>query len=372
MGVTGISFLILLKICVVLSSYEIRNGTSICKPKGNLLDLSYKRLNKIPSCEEELNISYSNMATKLDLGNNNISVIEYTIIKTFPNISTLYLPYNKIKSLNKSDEVIITKIKILDLGRNIIEHVEEGALNNFKQLQHLYLHHNRIKDLPEDIFLHLDHLTMIDLRNNKLPTLKYNWFSGLLRLQKLELSHNSIEKLDPQSFEWQPSLCKLNVSGNKLKMMPPLLKCERKSESCNVDFTQNPTYCWCRNVIYNNKCEIYSQCGEIKLNFFWAFNDYSKLPTCKPMTLNIFYNGSTERATVTCEALGNLPRGMEIIVGNERMKKNTFINKDSVITKTVEDISEGDSIFCNAWNSLEHKSQRAIFNFSVGTDTGKS
>ena len=310
------------------------------------------------------------MTTKLDLGNNNITVIEYTIVKTFPNISTLYLPYNKIKSLNKSDEVITTKIKILDLGRNIIEHVEEGALNNFKQLQHLYLHHNRIKDLPEDVFHQMDELTMIDLRNNKLQTLKYDWFSGLRLLQKLDLSNNAIENLDPQSFEWQPSLCELYLSKNMLQMMPPLLKCERKS--CKVDFTNNPTYCWCRNMIYNNKCEIYSQCGEIKLNFLWALNDYFKLPTCKPLTLNIFYNGSTGRATVTCEALGNLPRGMEIIVGNERMKKNTFINKDFVITKTVEDISEGDSIFCSAWNSLEHKSQRAIFKFSVAADTGKS
>ena len=367
---TGIVMLLLLAISGVLSSDKIKNETSICKPENNILDMSHQGLERIPSCED-LDISDENITTKLDLGNNNIKLFEYSpIIKTFPNIYRLYLPNNKIKSLNTSGEIISTKVKILDLGRNMIEHVEEGALNNFKLLQRLYLHHNRIKDLPEDVFLHLDKLTMVDLRNNKLPTLKYDWFSGLLRLQKLELSNNAIENLDPQSFEWQPSLCELYLSNNMLRMMPPLLKCE--SKSCKVDFTNNPTYCWCRTVIYNNKCEIYSQCGEIKLNFLWALNVYSKLPTCKPMTLNIFYNGSTERATVTCEALGNLPRGMEIIVGNERIKKNTFTNKDFVITKTVEDISEGDSIFCSAWNSLEHKSQRAIFNFSKAADTGKS
>ena len=75
------------------------------------------------------------------------------IIKTFPYISRLYLPNNKIKSLNTSGELIGTKVKIPDLEMNMIKHVEEGALNNFKQLQHLYLHDNRIKDLPKDVFL---------------------------------------------------------------------------------------------------------------------------------------------------------------------------------------------------------------------------
>ena len=302
---TGISILLLLAIAGVLSLDEERNETSICKLEGNTLDLSHKRLKQIPSCED-LEILDRNTITKIDLGNNNITVLEYVeLIKKFFNIESLYLPNNNIKSLNSSEEILTTKLKILDLGKNMIEHVEEGALNNFKLLQQLYLNHNRIKHLPKDVFHQLDQLTMIDLRNNKLPTLKYDWFSGLPLLEKLKLSNNDIENLDPESFEWQLSLCELNVSRNKLKIMPPFLKCEHESKNCNLDFTHNPTYCWCRNVIYNNKCNIHSPCGQSFV--------YSNVPVCKKLELKIVHT----QDGIRCEASGvPLPTGTEILSGN--------------------------------------------------------
>ena len=299
--------LLLLVISGVLSSGEGRKETSICKPEGNILDLSHRKLKQIPSCED-LDISDYNTVTKIDLGNNKITLFEYvSIIKKFLNTNSIFLPNNKVKFLNSSAEVITTKVSILDLGRNMIEHVEDGALNNFKQLQHLYLCHNRIKDLPKDVFYQLDQLIIIDLRYNKLPTLKYDWFSGLRLLEKLRLSNNDIENLDPENFEWQPSLCELNVSRNKLKMMPPFLKCEMESKYCYVDFTHNPTYCWCTNVIYNNKCYIYSPCGQTFA--------YSNVPVCQKLDLKIVHIQDGLR----CEASGVPPAtGMEMVSGNTR------------------------------------------------------
>ena len=316
---TGISIFLLLAVSGAISLDEKRNETSICKLEGNTLDLSHKRLKQIPSCED-VEILDRNTITKIDLGNNNLTVFEYVeLIKKFLNIKSLYSPNNNIKSLNSSEEILTTKLMILDLGKNMIEHVEEGALNNFKLLQQLYLNHNRIKDLPKDVFHQLDQLTMIDLRNNKLTTLKYNWFSGLLKLEKLDLSNNAIENLDPESFEWQPSLCELNVSRNKLKMMPPFLKCEMESKSCYVDFTHNPTYCRCRNVIYNNKCNIHSPCGQ---NFV-----YSNVPVCKKLELKIFYTSDG----IGCDASGVPPPTGTKIVSEDTSNMDM---KDTVITRT--------------------------------------
>ena len=66
-------------------------------------------------------------------------------------------------------------------------------------------------------------------------------------------------------------------------MMPPLLKCEIKPECCNVDFTQDPTYYWCRNVVYNKKCKIHSQCGQST-----SSSVYFSIPGCKKLEPKIF------------------------------------------------------------------------------------
>ena len=94
----------------VLSLDEERNETSICKLEGNALDLSHKRLKQIPSCED-LEILDRNTITKIDLGTNNITEFEYApLIKKVLNVSSLYLPNNKIKFLNSSAEILTTII----------------------------------------------------------------------------------------------------------------------------------------------------------------------------------------------------------------------------------------------------------------------
>ena len=346
---------------------------STCEPYGNRMDLSGSNLHEFPSCKE-FNMSHTNIEI-LDLGNNNITLFEYApIISKFPNITILFLPYNKIKYLREAEN-FTNNVKILDLGRNIIDEIHPRAFDSFKHLNKLYLNSNKIKKLSVDVFKSLLELKILHLSNNNLLTLDYNLFSPLKGLKELYISNNTIQDLDPVNFQWQPSLCKLNMSGNRLVRIPPLLRCGMKKNECYIDFTNNPTYCFCRNEIYTSKCRVFSHCGELLLTY------YSKIPICKPIRLNIFYNGSSERAFVGCEASGNpQPDGMELIVGNERFTEYTLMMNNYVITTTVKDISEGNTIFCSAWNTLEHKSVRTNFNFSVRTNfnfsvasgTGKS
>ena len=339
---------------------------STCEPYGNRLDLSASNLHKFPSCKE-FNMSHTSIEI-LDLGNNNITLFKYApIISKFPNIAILFLPYNKIKCLVEAEN-FTTNVKFLDLGRNIIEEIHPRAFVSFKNLQKLYLNNNRIKHLSIDVFKSLSKLNVLYLSNNELLTLDYNLFSPLKVLKELHISNNTIQDLDPVNFQWQSSLCKLNMSRNQLVRIPPLLRCGMKKDECYIDFTNNPTICLCRNEIYTSKCKVYSQCGDQKFHFLWAYSAYSQVLKCKPIKLNIFYNGSTETAFVECEASGYpSPAGLELIVGTKR-----YISTHNVLTKSIKGISKGDNIFCNAWNSLENKSQRAIFNFTLASDTGKS
>ena len=249
----------------------------------------------MPSCKD-FNVSGQNIKT-LELMNNYITSFQYVqLIEKFPNVLYIYLPGNQINSLDEAGNMT-TKVQILDLGWKIIDKVHPNASESFKHLQKLYLNDNRIKHLSVDVFKSLSRLNVLYLSNNKLLTLDYNLFSPLQVLKELHISNNTIQDLNPLIFEWQPSLCKLNMSGNQLVRIPPLLRCGMKKDECYIDFTNNPTYCFCRNEIYTSKCKVYSYCGDRTLNFVWTSKDYSELPTCsddmvtngtdKPKILNV-------------------------------------------------------------------------------------
>ena len=269
---------ILLIFSGVVNSEIVKHEKLACKPNGNILDLSDSRLRYMPSCKD-FSMSGQNIKT-LELRDNDITSFQYVqLIEKFPNILYIYLPGNKINSLDEAGN-LTTKVQILDLGWNIIDKIHPNAFESFKHLQKLYLNNNRIKHLSIDVFKSLSKLNVLYLSNNKLLTLDYNLFSPLKVLNELSLSNNTIQDLDPLNFEWQPSLCKLNISKNQLVRIPPLLRCGMKKDECYIDFTNNPTYCFCRNEIYTSKCKVYSYCGDRKFNFVWASKDYSKLPTC--------------------------------------------------------------------------------------------
>ena len=342
----------------IVHSETIKQEEPACEPNGNILDLSDSRLRDMPSCKD---FSMSGQYIKtLELRDNYITSFQYVQLnEKFPNILYIYLPGNQINSLDEAGN-LTTKVQTLDLGWNIIDKIHPNALENFKHLQKLYLNDNRIKHLSVGVFKSLSKLKVLYLSNNKLLTLDYYLFSPLQVLNELYMSNNTIQDLNPPIFEWQPSLCKLNISNNPLVRIPPLLRCGMMKDKCYIDFTNNPTICFCQNEIYRSKCKVYFQCR--------AYTVYSKVPKCKPIKLNIFYYGSTNRASVGCEASGYPPpAGLELIVGTKR-----YTSTHNVIIRTIKDISLGDSIFCSAWNVLEHKWQRAIFNLSVAIDTGKS
>ena len=195
---------------------------------------------------------------------------------------------------------------------------------------------------------------MIDLTNNKLPTLKYDWFSELPLLEKLKLSNNAIENLVPESFEWQPSLCELNVSRNELKIMPPFLKCEMERKICFVDFTHNPTYCSCRNVIYNNKCNIHSTCGQSFV--------YSDVPVCEKLELKIV----NTLDGIRCEASGvPPPTGSEIFSRNTR---NEDI-KDTTTSHLSKWSCSASNYFGKISVSLNLSHYRRLFDTEAVNDT---
>ena len=262
----------------VVNSEIVKHEKSACEPNGNTLDLSDSRLRDMPSCKD-FNMSGLNIKT-LELRDNYITSFQYIqFIEKFPNVLYIYLPGNQINSLDEAGS-LTTKVQILDLGWNIIDKIHPNAFESFKHLQKLYLNNNRIKHLSVDVFKSLSRLNVLYLSNNKLLTLDYNLFSSMKGLKELYISNNTIQDLDLLNFEWQPSLCKLNISQNQLVRIPPLLRCEVKKDECYIDFTNNPTYCLCRNEIYRSKCKVYSYCGDRKFNFVWASKDYSELPTC--------------------------------------------------------------------------------------------
>ena len=98
----------------VVNSEILKHKKPECEPNGNILDLSDSRLRDIPSCKD-FNKSGQNIKI-LELRDNYITSFQYVqLIEKFPNILYIYLPGNRINSLEEAGN-LTTKVQILDLG----------------------------------------------------------------------------------------------------------------------------------------------------------------------------------------------------------------------------------------------------------------
>ena len=74
----------------------------------------------------------------------------------------------------------------LELQENDISVIENNAFNNLPDLRYLYLHSNKITSIKSDMFNNLTKLYWLQLQNNNISVIKNNTFNNLPSLEELE------------------------------------------------------------------------------------------------------------------------------------------------------------------------------------------
>ncbi|XP_009894177.1 PREDICTED: leucine-rich repeat-containing protein 19 [Charadrius vociferus] len=110
--------------------------------------------------------------TKLSLKNNKITLkdSDKEILRSFINLTELYLNENTISVLYNNSFCDLTKLVILDISSNLISTVHTAAFAGLNQLSVLNLSYNMITQLDSDVFTSLKSLTVLNLQYNFLKS----------------------------------------------------------------------------------------------------------------------------------------------------------------------------------------------------------
>uniref|UniRef100_A0A8C8VFL8 Tsukushi n=1 Tax=Pelusios castaneus TaxID=367368 RepID=A0A8C8VFL8_9SAUR len=148
----------------------------------------------------------------LDLSNNRISTITRHYDKNIPNIQSLNLSGNRLKTVPNLQGI---PLRYLNLDGNPLSKIEKGAFVGLKDLIHLSLSSLRdFREISPYSFNELPSLQVLDLSSNNLKSLSAEVVFGLSSLQELNLSTTGVSSLPKTVLKYLPSIKSITLGKN--------------------------------------------------------------------------------------------------------------------------------------------------------------
>lgn len=136
----------------------------------------------------------------------------YELSKNRPDtITSLRLDNLDLNSIPE-EIALFTNLKKLDLGNNNLSIEEFSKLSVLQNIEELSIRHNKLNQLPVEI-LNFQNLQRLDIYANKISSFP-NGFSDL-RLTELQMESNDFKKF-PSELKGMASLKELYMSGNEI------------------------------------------------------------------------------------------------------------------------------------------------------------
>ncbi|XP_061571521.1 SLIT and NTRK-like protein 1 [Cololabis saira] len=187
------------------------------------------RDNNIHAVKRNQLLGYSSL-NLLDLGGNNIKVIDNSTFQNQSELRWLYMDKNYLDTLMAEMFVGLVNLEYLSLEYNDIQLIVAGAFSPMPNLRVLFLSNNLLKSLPVDVFMGIS-LSKISLHNNYFTYLPV---AGVLD------QLNSIIQIDLHGNPWD---CSCNIVPFKqwteklgADVIVSDLKCESPEEFWKRDF----------------------------------------------------------------------------------------------------------------------------------------
>uniref|UniRef100_A0A8D8DQ52 Leucine-rich repeat-containing G-protein coupled receptor 4 n=1 Tax=Culex pipiens TaxID=7175 RepID=A0A8D8DQ52_CULPI len=165
----------------------------------------------------------SNFITELSLADCAITAIHESAFKLLPNIKSINLKGNRIKSLHSSKVFENNpKLEHLNFAHNELEFIILNQFQELKALRSVNLNHNRLlsnqRGTPFLISFFLEKLSCHLCSFYQIDDVT---LSGLIKLKELDLSHNEITIVSENAFQSTKQLQRLDLSHNHLKTFEP-------------------------------------------------------------------------------------------------------------------------------------------------------
>lgn len=154
---------------------------------------------------------------------------------------------NNIHAVKKNQLLGYTSLNLLDLGGNNIKVIDNGTFQNLSELRWLYLDKNYLDTLLAEMFIGLVNLEYLSLEYNDIQLIVAGAFSHMPNLRVLFLNNNLLKSLPVDSF-YGISLSKISLHNNYFTHLPVAGVLDQLNSIIQIDLHGNPWDCSC-NII---------------------------------------------------------------------------------------------------------------------------
>ncbi|KAL6480959.1 hypothetical protein MHYP_G00090390 [Metynnis hypsauchen] len=159
----------------------------------------------------------------------------------------LNLRDNNIHTVRRLQFRGFTNLNLLDLGGNNIKVIENGTFQYLSELRWLYMDKNYLDTLMADMFVGLQNLEYLSLEYNDIQLIVAGAFSPLPNLRVLFLNNNLLKALPVDTF-LGVSLSKISLHNNYFTHLPVVGVLDQLASVIQIDLHGNPWDCSCNIV----------------------------------------------------------------------------------------------------------------------------
>ncbi|KAJ1115663.1 hypothetical protein NDU88_003885 [Pleurodeles waltl] len=170
------------------------------------------------------------------------------------NVQELFLRENKIHTIRKAHFLDYRNLSLLDLGNNNIGIVENNTFQNLTDLRWLYMDKNCLDTLMPEKFSGLQSLEYLNLEFNFIQLILPNTFNPVPNLRILILNNNLLKALPVDVFAGI-SLSKLSLHNNYFMYLPVAGVLDQLTSIIQIDLHGNQWDCSCNNVPFKQWAE---------------------------------------------------------------------------------------------------------------------
>ncbi|XP_030636510.1 SLIT and NTRK-like protein 1 [Chanos chanos] len=225
------------------------------------------------------------------------------------NAHELNLRDNNIHTVKKNQLRGYSSLNLLDLGGNNIKMIENGTFQNLTELRWLYMDKNYLDTLMAEMFVGLQNLEYLSLEYNDIHLIMPGTFSPMPNLRVLFLNNNLLKSLPVDVFVGI-SLSKISLHNNYFTFLPVAGVLDQLNSIIQIDLHGNPWDCTCNIVPFKQwtdklaadvivsdlKCESPEEFW--KLDFRRIRNDLM----CPQLNDKIFPTSLSKNSTSTSDA----------------------------------------------------------------------
>ncbi|KAI9916905.1 hypothetical protein PsorP6_017869 [Peronosclerospora sorghi] len=216
------------------------------------LDLSHNKLTKLSQLkslthltmlkvtDNKLNgdglaeIQHLNKLVILNAAENNVTRIQFEVLRNVRSLKALVLNNNSIHTLEWIPK--LPELNSLILSHNRITQIPQRVVDGLPSLKKISISHNLLEDIPN--LSHLSEITELRLSHNQITKIPSS-LAQLKALKVLELSHNLIDSWSGlEELSSLENLRQLNLIGNPIvgkKLEANAVSAERDGESSDQD-----------------------------------------------------------------------------------------------------------------------------------------